>query len=47
MHQRPPTPLPGTGLITPEPNKSQLELLVAAPSGTGGTLALDMGLVEI
>ncbi len=30
--------------LTPE---TRLELLVAAPSGTGGTLALDMGLVEI
>ena len=30
--------------LTPE---TKLELLVAAPSGTGGTLALDMGLVEI
>ncbi len=30
--------------LTPE---TKLELLVAAPSGTGGTLALDVGLVEI
>lgn len=30
--------------LTPE---TKLELLVAAPSGTGGTLALDIGLVEI
>jgi hypothetical protein len=30
--------------LTPD---TRLELLVAAPSGTGGTLALDMGLVEI
>ncbi len=30
--------------LTPE---TRLELLVAAPSGMGGTLALDMGLVEI
>ena len=27
--------------------ETRLELLVAAPAGTGGTLALDMGLVEI
>ena len=27
--------------------ETRLELLVAAPSGTGGTLALDVGLVEI
>jgi hypothetical protein len=30
--------------LTPD---TRLELLVAAPSGTSGTLALDMGLVEI
>ncbi len=30
--------------LTPE---TRLDLLVAAPRGTGGTLALDMGLVEI
>ncbi len=30
--------------LTPE---TKLELLVAAPSGTGGMLALDVGLVEI
>ena len=30
--------------LTPE---TRLELLVAAPAGTGGTLALDLGLVEI
>lgn len=30
--------------LTPE---TRLELRVAAPAGTGGTLALDMGLVEI
>ena len=30
--------------LTPD---TKLELLVAAPSGTSGTLALDMGLVEI
>jgi len=30
--------------LTPE---TKLELLVAAPAGVGGTLSLDMGLVEI
>ncbi len=30
--------------LTPD---TKLELLLAAPSGTSGTLALDMGLVEI
>lgn len=30
--------------LTPE---TRLEFLVAAPSGSGGTLALDVGLVEI
>ncbi len=27
MHQRPPAPLPGTGLTTPEPNKSHPEMV--------------------
>ncbi len=34
MHQRPPVPLSGTGLTTPEPNKSPL-LLVPVASAAG------------
>jgi len=32
MHQRPPTPFPGTGLTTPEPNKSHLKYPANPPS---------------